>query len=401
MPHSEPYDVIIAGAGPAGASAAIHLALHKVKVLLLEQKKFPRPKLCGEFISPECRSHFDRLGVASYMKHSGAAEVGETVFYSLYGNRITVPSSWFGAGAAMGLSRAEMDHNLLRRAKEVGVDVVEDAVVNNVIRDGDVVKGVELSSTNNHQRFHGHVTIDATGRSAVLSRKLHGRKLRSSKSQLVAFKAHMANARGEKKVCEIYSYRGGYGGLSTIENGLSNLCFIVEAKSVRAAHSNPQSVVDEIVTLNPRASRTLKGAHAVGPWLSVALESFGRQRVSQAKGLLAIGDSAAFIDPFTGSGMLMALESGELVAGSIVRLRNEIGTSDGLSRLSAYYSEEYEKRFKARLRFCGMLRRVAFKPRVAQVMIGLCSVSGSLRSWVAKSTRAKVSDGRKSPIFGE
>ncbi len=48
------YDVVIVGGGPAGASTAIHLAAHGARVLLAEQKKFPRPKLCGEFISPEC-----------------------------------------------------------------------------------------------------------------------------------------------------------------------------------------------------------------------------------------------------------------------------------------------------------------------------------------------------------
>ncbi len=63
-PHNNDYDVIIAGGGPAGASAAIHLARGGVRVLLVEQKKFPRAKLCGEFISPECQAHFEKLGVA-------------------------------------------------------------------------------------------------------------------------------------------------------------------------------------------------------------------------------------------------------------------------------------------------------------------------------------------------
>ena len=58
------YDVIIAGGGPAGSSAAINLALRGARVLLVEQKKFPRAKLCGEFISPECADLFARLGVA-------------------------------------------------------------------------------------------------------------------------------------------------------------------------------------------------------------------------------------------------------------------------------------------------------------------------------------------------
>jgi flavin-dependent dehydrogenase len=401
MSHSDRYDVIIAGAGPAGASAAIHLALNGVKVLLLEQKKFPRPKLCGEFISPECRPHFDRLGVTHQMTSSGSTEIGETVFYSLYGNRITVPSSWFGPGAAMGLSRAEMDHNLLARAKEVGAVVVEDAAVSRVIQDNHAVVGVELASTNNRQRFYGDVTIDATGRAAVLTRKVESSSRRTTKRKLVAFKAHLEDSRGDRKACEIYSYPGGYGGLSTIENGLSNLCFIVDANVVKAAHSDPDAVVRDNLKLNPRAAQTLSDARVTGSWLSVALESFGRQKVSQANGLLSIGDSAAFIDPFTGSGMLMALESGELVARSIVRLRNELSTNSGLNKLASSYADEYEKVFKGRLRFCGMLRRVAFKPRIAQLTITLCSVSDSFRSWVVRSTRASGSDKHDSAVFGE
>src|SRR6185503_12962638 len=104
------YDAIIAGGGPAGASAAIHLAIRGVRVLLVEQKKFPRAKLCGEFISPECAVHFERLGVTDQMFAAGPARLSATVFYSRKGDHVTVPSAWFGAGEfALGLSRAEMD----------------------------------------------------------------------------------------------------------------------------------------------------------------------------------------------------------------------------------------------------------------------------------------------------
>src|ERR1044072_5253578 len=105
---SNNYDVIIAGAGPAGTSAAIHLAKHDVRVLLIEQKTFPRAKLCGEFISPECADHFNKLGVEAQMLASAPAEITETAFYSRYGKRIIVPSRWFGGATALGLSRAAM-----------------------------------------------------------------------------------------------------------------------------------------------------------------------------------------------------------------------------------------------------------------------------------------------------
>ena len=130
MNSSFDYDVIIAGGGPAGASAAIHLSMSGARVLLAEQKRFPRAKLCGEFISPECTVHFERLGVVEQMLAAGPTSLNETVFYSRGGNRVRVPSAWFGAqGVALGLSRAEMDERLLRRAANCGVEVLEDAHV--------------------------------------------------------------------------------------------------------------------------------------------------------------------------------------------------------------------------------------------------------------------------------
>src|ERR1051326_3893743 len=149
MDHT--FDVIIAGAGPAGSSAAIHLARNNVRVLLVEQKKFPRPKLCGEFISPECRRHFEALGVADAMTDSDPASITETVFYSSRGHHVTIPSSWFGGPAALGLSRAVMDNNLLRRAQECGVEVIEGATITEPILDKDVVRGIKFKLNGDEQ----------------------------------------------------------------------------------------------------------------------------------------------------------------------------------------------------------------------------------------------------------
>jgi menaquinone-9 beta-reductase len=108
---SESFDAVVVGGGPAGTSAAIHLATGGARVLLLEQKKFPRAKLCGEFISPECLEHFRRLGVAESMGHAGGAHLSETVFYSRRGASVSVPSEWFGAApaVALGPNRTKID----------------------------------------------------------------------------------------------------------------------------------------------------------------------------------------------------------------------------------------------------------------------------------------------------
>src|SRR3989441_4876453 len=315
------YDVIIAGGGPAGASAAIHLSTRGARVLLAEQKKFPRAKLCGEFISPECALHFERLGVADQILSARPARLTETVFYSRRGKSVGVPSAWFGpSGIALGLSRAEMDERLLRRAGEAGAHVLEDAQVTNLLFDDAAVRGVVVKQDGRESRYHAPVTLDATGRTRALARRVERNGTKPHRAPLVAFKAHLADTRVAAGACEIYFYRGGYGGLSSIENGLSNLCFIASARDVRACESDAERVMREVLTRNSRAAYTLARARTRTEWLGVSLESLGRQQPGPADGLLTIGDAAAFIDPFTGSGMLIALESGEVAVGVVMEL---------------------------------------------------------------------------------
>jgi flavin-dependent dehydrogenase len=443
------FDVIIVGGGPAGASAAIHLAASGARVLLAERERFPREKLCGEFISPECLGHFARLGVLERMEFSGGARVSETVFYAPSGRDVAVPSEWFGGGAALGLSRAAMDARLLERARAVGVQVLEEASLASVVVEGACVRGVRLHTEEGGAReFSARVMLDATGRHRALVRRAErelnderksvetddagerverrdGKEVErhdghaKTRASLVAFKAHLEGTRGAQGACEIYFYPGGYGGLSPVEGGLSNLCFISRARDVRACGSDAERVMREVLMINRRAARTLAGAHAVTRWLGVTVESFGRHEPAPFVGLLAVGDAAAFIDPFTGSGMLMALEGGELAARAVSRwlAQDSQGLtqdSQGLTQdsqrlareddrvrfesLASDYRAAYGSRFDARLRLCGLLRRAALAPTaLAEVGVIALGASAALRRRIARATRgdAELPDSRK------
>src|SRR5438874_3165928 len=279
MDDSSHYDVIIAGGGPAGSSAAIHLSMLGARVLLVEQKKFPRPKLCGEFISPECAVHFERLQVANALSAAHPTDLAATVFYSRSGKNVRVPSSWFGAtGIALGLSRAEMDERLLRRASEAGAHVLEDAHATQVIFENQTARGITIRQGTCETTYHAPITVDATGRTRALTRRLaaNANRARGERAPMVAFKAHLENTRLEPGACEIYFYRRGYGGLSSIENGLSNLCFIASARAVRECGADAERVMRQVVCRNSRAAYALEHARAGTPWLAVALGGFGR-----------------------------------------------------------------------------------------------------------------------------
>ena len=382
--HNRNQPVVIAGGGPAGSSLAIRLAQNDIPVILVERESFPRPKLCGEFISPECLTHFDQLGALPRMLDAGGDRISETVFCSLGGSSISLRSGLFGSDA-LSLSRSAMDFILLDRARELGVSVYENTTISGVETRHDAIKTVTINTAEGAIAVTPSFLADATGRSRAVT-KLASRhdtsaaKRRAENAHLVGFKAHLRGASLPKGRCEIYSFRGGYGGLSNVEGGFANHCFLVKAELVKT-HGTADAIVENVICENPRARLTLDSARREGDWLAVSVNSFGTQLPAPLPGLLTVGDAAAFIDPFTGSGMLMALESSELLARSIIEY------PDSPVFAARMYRSLYHSHFRRRLAVCGALRYAAFMPWVASAVIGALSTSETLRSRIARATR--------------
>src|SRR5882672_1890860 len=121
-------DVIVVGAGPAGAATAILLCERGLDVIVLDRATFPRPKLCGEYLSPESARILDRLGVLKTIDAAGAAP--------LSGMRITAPDGTVlearyraidgcqpYRGHAMALSRSVLDSILVDRLRALPVEL--------------------------------------------------------------------------------------------------------------------------------------------------------------------------------------------------------------------------------------------------------------------------------------
>lgn len=380
------YDVVIAGAGPAGSSLAIRLALSGRRVMLVEQKKFPREKLCGEFVSPECIAHLSDLGVSPELTTVRGSTIERTVFYTRSGRNVTIPSSWFNADgqAAVGLSRAELDLALLNRAKELGVDVREETTISGLITDDGIVKGVEIKQAGESPgAISSTLTVDATGRGRVLQRFVRNEK--REQASHVAFKTHLQNAAISPGTCEIYSYAGGYGGCNFVEDSLANICFIVAAADARKMGSDPERVFREILMTNSRAKAALEKSTPVKPWLAVPIDRYGRGDLVPADGLLSVGDAAGFIDPFTGSGILLALESAEIAAHAIATYFYQ---EEAFERLNAHYVNQYSQKINSRLRLSSIVRKFAYSPILASGLVTALNISPNITRRVARATRS-------------
>ena len=122
------YDAIIIGAGPAGSSVSTLLAREGLRALLLEKSRFPREKLCGEFVTPDCLNVFDRLGVRELIFEAGAKIIDQWTLFAPDGRGVEVPMEWIADGHrhAIGISRARMDLILLECAREAGLTCARD-----------------------------------------------------------------------------------------------------------------------------------------------------------------------------------------------------------------------------------------------------------------------------------
>jgi flavin-dependent dehydrogenase len=382
----ESYDVIIIGAGPAGSAASTLLARAGIRALVLEKSQFPREKLCGEFITPECLSVFDRLGVRERMYDAGAKTIKQFMLFAPDGRGVSVPMKWIADGHnhAIGISRARMDLILLERAREAGVDVREGFHVSPRFQRENGLSFIEgKADGENVERFSAPIVIDASGRNGVFSNQIAQQTSSLGGSRLFGCKVHLRAVEGMKELGELYFYRDGYGGMSDVENGRTNLCFITTEATLREAKGDREKLLDLTMRSNPGARLRLRNAVIDGEWLGTGPITYGRRRL--IPGIISIGDAGAFIDPFTGSGILLALGSGELAA-EVISQALSAGVNDVdviAKRFDRLHRAKYSWRFKA----CAVLRAAAFSPTARNALIRAMTRWRPLTKLIAQSTR--------------
>lgn len=386
------YDVIIVGAGPAGTSAAIRLAENGVRVLVLEEKRMPREKLCGEFITPESFPTLKRLSVFDRMLAAGAQKITSLSLVASSGRivRMPVADMSFEAAWAMSLSRARFDQVLFERAQELGATCLEGVAVKQPLYEGEKVCGIEALSLADGQTvtFRASLIVDASGRNSRLLLTRSERVAGERGARLYAMKAHLRGVEGIEDQVELFFFPQGYGGLSRVEEGLVNLCFIAGERTFRDAGGDAGKVVKRSIMKNRLACERLAASEVVGKWHSVGPLAFGKRRLSKG-GIIAIGDASGMIDPFTGTGIQIALRTGEIAAESILEARNNgPDPVSNVEQVLAYYQTRYDLEFNSRMMTAGLLRMVAFSPQAANLLAGVFARVPWLARRVLRATRS-------------
>lgn len=303
-------DDLIVGGGLAGAACALALATAGHRVVLLERESRVQEKLCGEFLGREALHHLDALDID--VTALGAAPI-ETLRLAAGRSVIEHPLGF----TARGLSRRRLDAAVLARAKAVGADIRLGARVEALSHEG----GGWCARLRQGESVVAGAAFLATGKHDLRGWKRPGR----SRSTLVGFKQHWRLAGSQQAelrgAVELTLFPGGYAGLAPVEDGRANLCLLVSQSRFEAAGARWDALLAGIRARAPVLQRRLDGAVPCEDRpLAVAAIPFGLLW-QDGGGLWRLGDQAAVVPSFTGSGMAVALYSAALAASG--RLRGE------------------------------------------------------------------------------
>ncbi|HWC65148.1 MAG TPA: FAD-dependent oxidoreductase, partial [Thermoanaerobaculia bacterium] len=162
---SPTLDVAIVGAGPAGSAAAIELARRGLTVAVLEKERFPRDKVCGEFLSPEALGDLARWGVAARIERERVERIERGVFFFGDGRSVSFPLP----RPAVGVSRRLLDALLAEEAAASGAAVRFGVAIEAI--EGSLAEGFALTAAGG-ETIRARAVVASWGRWSPLDRSL-------------------------------------------------------------------------------------------------------------------------------------------------------------------------------------------------------------------------------------
>ena len=386
---SRPFDVAIAGAGLAGAALALGLAKAGARVALIDAGRFPREKLCGEFLSPEAWGTLERLGVADEVAGSGYQPIRRVRLTTPRGTVLEAEIVGPDGLPGIGLSRWALDDLLVRRARAAGVSVFEGTRVGGPILEGGRVAGLAARhATAGPVEVRAAVTVAADGRHSALVRRTGTTRGRSwLRPPMFGLKRHLTVADPDAAEPEgtvgLHAIRGGYVGTCRIEGALTNLCALLPESAARRHRGDLDRLAAADFPGNPTLGRLWSASVPAGPWKAV---SGVRVEASTPRlgGIFYAGDCRGTVDPLGGQGMTMALLGAEALAPF---LRSALLPNAPVDRLQVAAAAAWHRRFDRRVRLCRLFHHALTRPTLLDLAPTLRSLAPHVLAACYHATR--------------
>jgi menaquinone-9 beta-reductase len=321
------FDVVVVGAGPAGAAAACHLARSGASVVLLDRAKFPRDKVCGDFVGPAALVELGLLGVSGMDGYS-RTNIGRRAALHLDGQELIcqpfpkAPGSMPLYGRV--IPRLALDQLIVNAARNSGVRVMDGFPLVGFLRDE---RGVTVATRGPAGVFaiRARLMVAADGSSSAVARAIRGSSV-PRRDRIVAARAYFENIEGPEDRLDIYFNREcfpGYYWLFPTGRGEANVGLGMALETLPAFRETPAAALQRLMRSDNALASRLKNAKLRGKVVGWPLITYNPRLPIVADRIVLIGDAAGLINPLNGEGIQYALQSARWAAETIApRLRD-------------------------------------------------------------------------------
>jgi menaquinone-9 beta-reductase len=402
------HDVLIVGAGPAGAIAGLVLARAGVRVQLVDRASFPRDKLCGDTVNPGTLARLQALGVADEVVARGLRVDGMVVTGE---GGVSVEGRYPAGAHGRAIVRRDLDWLLVQAAIAAGCEFEPRVNVRGPViaerRSGRAVSGVRVAADSGEMRIDAPITVAADGRRSTIGfgAGFARHPARPRRWAIGVYYENFTNgvrppsdtrqtpvgAVGESTVGEMHVRRGRYIGVAPLPGGLTNVCLVRPSRPGDAELRDPAALLarelqrDMLLRDRAAGARQATAPVVLGP-LAVDVD-----QDAAIEGLLAAGDAAGFIDPMTGDGLRFAVRGGELAAAAALR-----ALAHGWRGVHAQLAAERRAEFAGKWRFNRALRALVASPRA----VGVAALGARVAPGVLARVIAHAGDCHAGPPGG-
>jgi geranylgeranyl reductase family protein len=382
----EQYDVLVVGAGPAGAAAASWLADQGRRVLVVERKRFPRDKTCGDGLTPRAVRQLHDLGLAEplaqYLRYDGLRSIAHGVTLELaWPEHPDMPP--FGYV----VRRRDLDEMVAGRAVKAGATLRPATEAVEPLVEGGLVTGavVHDRESGTHEQVRARYLVVADGANSRFGRALGAARDRSYPLGM-AVRGYFTSPYHDEPWIESHldlrdrdgNHLPGYGwvfpvGDGTVNVGVGLLSTFSGWKSV-----NTSKLMDAFVATAP-ARWDIRPETSCGPPTGGKLPTGGSVMPKTGPTWLVIGDAAGSVNPFNGEGIAYAYETGRLAA-DVLELALATGDGLALRRYEQRLVEIYGLYFKVARAFV----RAIGNPAVMRELTRIGMQSRTLMEWVLR-----------------
>lgn len=319
MSYKADADVIVAGAGPAGAVAAQRLARAGVRVLLVERFALPRHKPCGGGISTRALGRFPWLSDA--LRRIPTNPVSSLYLEGPSGGVFRMQAS---GPAVILIRRIEFDDLLVSMARDAGAELLAPAAIAQATQDAD---GVTLR-TRDGRELRAPMVIAADGVNSVIARRLGmnpgwpAAKLALDMMEETPIGALRAAAPDTLAV--FYGYGGAHGYAyifpkqQHVNVGIGYMLPYFKERIDVTPYDLQQQFVGDL-----RARGLMEGESQRDHFTPFLIPIGGPLRVTSQGRVLLAGDAGGFVNGFSAEGIYYAMVTGDLAAGAILDARRD------------------------------------------------------------------------------